>query len=62
MEKARRGTKCVMVEMEVVKGEDNERSEIPAFMKTSLALPRRQSMPMYVEVRHGDAECQRVTI
>ena len=51
MVKARR-TKRVVVEMELVKGGYNERSETGAFseLKTSLALPR-QGMPMYVEVR-----------
>jgi|SRR6266850_8247594 len=54
MEKARRGTKRVVVEMELVKEEYNERNETGAFseLKTSLALPR-QGMPMYVEVRWG---------
>ena len=57
MEKARRGTKRVVVEMELVKEETeeyNERSETGAFseLKTSLALPR-QGMPMYVEVGWG---------
>jgi len=52
MEKARRGTKCVVVETELVKEEYNERNETGAFseLKMSLALPR-QDMPMYVEVR-----------
>jgi hypothetical protein len=52
MEKARRGTKCVVVEMELVKEEYNERNETGAFseLEMSLALPR-QDMPMYVEVR-----------
>jgi hypothetical protein len=47
MEKARRGNKRVVVEMELVKEEYNERSETGAFgeFKTSLALPR-QGMPM----------------
>jgi hypothetical protein len=39
-----------VVEMELVREEDNERSETGAFgeLKTSLALPRH-SMPMYVD-------------
>jgi hypothetical protein len=43
MEKARRGTKRVVVEIELVKEEYNERSETGAFseLKTSLALPRQ---------------------
>jgi hypothetical protein len=55
MEKARRGTKRVVVEMELVKEEYNERSETGAFseLKTSLALPRQGIIPMYVEVRWG---------
>lgn len=54
MEKARRSTKRVVVEMELVKEEYNERSETGAFgeLKKSLALPR-QGMSMYVEVRWG---------
>lgn len=52
MENARRGTKHVVVEIELVKEEYNERSETGGFseLKTSLALPR-QGMPMYLEVR-----------
>lgn len=51
MEKARRGTKLVVVEMELVrvKEEYNERSETGVFneleLKTSFALSR-QCMPM----------------
>ncbi len=54
MEKARHGTKRVMVEMELMEKEYNEHSETGAFseLKTSLALPR-QGMPMYVEVGWG---------
>lgn len=46
-ENARRGTKRVVVEMELVKEECNEGSETGAFseLKTSLALAR-QGMPM----------------
>ena len=54
VEKARR-TKRVVVEMGLVKGGYNERSETGAFseLKTSLALPR-QGMPNYGgEVRWG---------
>ena len=53
-EKARRGTKRVVVEMELVKEEYNERDETGAFseLRTCRALPR-QGMPMYVEVRWG---------
>jgi len=42
MEKAQRGTKRVVVEMELGKEEYSERSETGAFskLKTSLALPR----------------------
>ena len=57
-EKARRGTKRVVVEMELEKEEyTNGRSETGAFrtLKTSLALPR-QSMLMYVKVRWGWGE------
>ncbi len=52
MEKARHGTKHVMVEMELMEKEYNKCSETGAFseLKMSLALPR-QGMPMYVEVR-----------
>lgn len=52
MEKARRGAKRVVVEMELVKEEYNERTETGAFseLKTRLAPPR-QSMSMYVAVR-----------
>jgi hypothetical protein len=52
MEKARRGTKRVVVEMGFVNEVYNERSKAGAFneLKTSLALPR-QGIPMYVEVR-----------
>ncbi len=43
MEKARRGTKRVVVETELVKEEYNERTVTGAFseLKTSLALPRQ---------------------
>ena len=54
-EKARRGTKRVVVEMELEKEEyTNGRSETGALstLKTGLALPR-QSMSMYVKVRWG---------
>ena len=54
-EKARRGTKCVVVEMELKKAEyTNGRSKTGALstLKTGLTLPR-QSMPMYVKVRWG---------
>ena len=49
MEKARRSTKRVVVEMELVKEEYNERSETGTFgeLKKSLALPK-QGMSMYV--------------
>lgn len=52
MEKARHGTKRIVVEMGLVKEEYNERNETGAFSKwkTSLAPPR-QGMSMYVEVR-----------
>jgi len=54
MEEARRGTKRVVVEMELGKEECNERSETGAFskLKTSPAPPR-QGMPnvSYVELR-----------
>ena len=54
MEKARRGTKRVVVEIELVKEEYNERSNAGAFseLKTSPALPRH-GMLMYVEARWG---------
>jgi len=44
-EKARRGTKRAVVEMELVKGEYNERSETGAFseLKTGLMLPRQDT-------------------
>ena len=57
MEKARRGTKRVVVEMELGKEEYNERSKTGAIskLKTCLALPR-QGMPnvRYVEPRWGE--------
>jgi len=57
MEKERRGTKRVVVEMELGKEEHNERSETGAFskLKTSPAPPR-QGMPnvSYVELRWGE--------
>ena len=54
MEKARRGTKRVVVEMELVKKEYNERGGAGAFseLKASLAL-LRQDILMYVEARWG---------
>ena len=54
MERARRGTKRVVVEMEMKKEECNGHSETGTFstLKTSLALPR-QSMSMEVDVRWG---------
>ena len=43
MEKARRGTKRVVVENELLEEEYNERSETAAFseLKTSLVLPKQ---------------------
>ena len=54
MAKVQCGTKCVMVEMELMKEEYNEHNETGAFseLKMSLVLPR-QGMPMYVKVRWG---------
>ena len=56
-ERARRGIKHVVVEMELEREECGGRSETGAFrtLKTSLALPR-QSMLMYVKVRWGWGE------
>ena len=53
-ENARRGTKRVVVEMELVEEEYIERSGNEAFseLKTRLALPRL-GMPMYAEVGWG---------
>lgn len=54
MEEARRGTKCVVVEMELVKedSEYNERSETEAFSESKTSLvPPRQEMSIHVEVR-----------
>ena len=54
MEKARRGTKHVVmpVETELAREGDNERNEAGAFSgwKTSLALPWQGIMPIYVEL------------
>lgn len=52
MEKARHGTKRIVVEMEFVKEEYNEHSETGAFseLRMILALPR-QGKPIYAEVR-----------
>jgi hypothetical protein len=62
MEKARCGTKRVVVEMEYGKEELNERSETGAFskLKTSLALPR-QGMPIYVEVGCGGGRSRKTS-
>ena len=54
IERARRGTKRIVVEMELKKEEYNGYSETGAFstLKMTLALPRL-SMLMYVEMRWG---------
>jgi hypothetical protein len=52
IERARRGTKPVVVEMELEKYNGHGETGVFSTLKTSLALPR-QSMPMYVEVRWG---------
>jgi len=57
MEKERRGTKRVVVEMVLGKEEHNERSETEAFSKLKTGPgPPRQGMPnvSYAELRWGE--------